>query len=158
MSFFKQSVSEQIVYRGVFPLDSPFTLYLWCFLLKPSSMPQRGALITLMVASSNSPVGGRSFALWKTLQKKTPTNICNLILKHKAGYCLSRRYLVVLTDFIQAQHVFVIPPSKWLRSVLPESFYDLLQFWIQWISIIIQIPKLPQISLCGERDRQHINY
>lgn len=60
---------------------SPITLYLWNFLLKGSSKPQRGWFITSSVASSNSPVGGRSFTLWKTLMNTRKSNICKVMKK-----------------------------------------------------------------------------
>lgn len=48
----------------------PRSLYLLCFLLKGSSRPQRGCLIIVSVASSISPVMGRSLTLWNTLGRR----------------------------------------------------------------------------------------
>lgn len=61
-------------------LDSPITLYLWCFLLKGSSIPHLGCLIISRVASFNSPVGGRSFTPWKTLETRNDLQIEGCLL------------------------------------------------------------------------------
>lgn len=65
---------------------SPITLNLWYFLLNESSMPQRGCLITFRVASSISPVGGRSVTLWNTLEGTNDQKwICNQRSQKQGG-------------------------------------------------------------------------
>lgn len=142
--------------------DSPIILYLLNFLLKGSSMPQRGCLITSRVASSNSPVGGRSFTLWKALETKQ-TSANSFESTRKAAYiplhCIypfsrtSCRCHMYWHLFDACSCLFF--PLKSHKSILPESFNDLLHVVrVLWISRVIQVAKLPQICLCRKRGRQ----